>query len=152
MLSSAALLYMPVADALREWRRLLAPGGHVGFSTMRAGFPAAGELFRACAAEYGLSLSDPSAPLGSEERCCEVLEAAGFVHPSVVPGHVTFSDDDLEMAWESNLRSANHLEVQALTAEQQADMRQLFETARRHAQADDPAFSRAEVLYAFARK
>jgi ubiquinone/menaquinone biosynthesis C-methylase UbiE len=152
VLSSAALLYMPVDRALREWRRLLTPGGHVGFSTMRAGFPAAGQLFRACAAEYGLSLSDPSEPLGSEERCCDVLEAAGFKEPSVLPGQVTFSPEDLEMAWESNLRSANHLVVQSLNDEQQAEMRRLFETARLHAQADDPAFNRADVLFAFARR
>jgi SAM-dependent methyltransferase len=58
---AAALLYMPVQRALAEWYRLLKPGGTVGVSTMRAGFPQAGQLFRDCAAELCVRLNDPSA-------------------------------------------------------------------------------------------
>jgi ubiquinone/menaquinone biosynthesis C-methylase UbiE len=50
VLCAAALLYMPVATALAEWRRLLRPGGTVAFSSMRSGFPVAGRVFRECAA------------------------------------------------------------------------------------------------------
>ena len=55
---SAGLLYMPVVKALREWHRLLEPDGVVAFSTMTAGSPSAGRIFRACAAKFGLDLKD----------------------------------------------------------------------------------------------
>lgn len=35
VICAASLLYMPVQRALSEWRRLLRPGGTLGFSTMR---------------------------------------------------------------------------------------------------------------------
>jgi len=153
VLSSAALLYMPVEAALREWYRLLKRGGQVGFSGMRAGSPPAGRLFRECAAAYGLHLDDPSEPLGSEDRCRAVLHAAGFSAVEVLPGHIVFGPADLEMAWESNLRSARHGAVRSLDRDQQADMQRRFEDARRDAQVTDPdGFARADVLYAFGVK
>ena len=78
VICSAALLYMPVEKALAEWHRLLRPGGLIGFSAMRAGYPRAGRLFRDCAKEFGVGLDDPSAPLGSEECARAALAAAGF--------------------------------------------------------------------------
>jgi ubiquinone/menaquinone biosynthesis C-methylase UbiE len=73
VLCAAALLYMPLATSLAEWRRLLRPGGTVAFSSMRSGFPVAGRVFRECAAGYGYQLKDPSDPLGSERACHAVL-------------------------------------------------------------------------------
>ena len=69
VLCSSALLYMSAPDALREWHRLLKPHGLVGFSTMCADSPPPGRMFRDCATIFGLTLDDPSAVLGSEERC-----------------------------------------------------------------------------------
>ena len=69
VLCSSALLYMSAPDALREWHRLLKPHGLVGFSTMCADSPLPGRMFRDCATSFGLTLEDPSAVLGSEERC-----------------------------------------------------------------------------------
>ena len=68
VICAAALLYMPVGSALEEWHRVLKPGGLVGFSTMCAGSPRAGQLFRDCAQEFGVSLQDPSAALGSDDQ------------------------------------------------------------------------------------
>jgi ubiquinone/menaquinone biosynthesis C-methylase UbiE len=150
---AAALLYMPVERALRAWHGLLRAGGWIGFSSMQAGSPPAGQLFRACAAKFGLILEDPSARLGSAERCREVLLGAGFSHVEVTPGTIDFSPADLEMAWESNLRSASHSSVRGLPAAALDAMQQHFEAECRRAQATTPnAFNRAAVLYAFGRK
>jgi len=149
---AAALLYMPVAQALAEWHRLLAPGGRVGFSTMRAGSPPAGGMFRDCAAAFGLRLMDPSAPLGSEDRCRAALEAAGFSGISIVAEHIDFSAADLARAWDSNSRSASHAAVRELSEADRGTLRVRYEDALRARLAADPSFARAEVLYAFGGK
>jgi ubiquinone/menaquinone biosynthesis C-methylase UbiE len=150
VICSAALLYMPVYRALREWHRVLVPNGIVAFSSMRAGSPAAGRLFRKCVATRGVTLTDPSAELGSEDLSRAALAAAGFRHAMVIPGQVTLSVSDLERAWESNLRSAAHSAVRELSPADQEDLRMRYEVALRRARLEDEAAAtRADVLYAF---
>ena len=146
---AAALLYMPVHQALREWHRLLVTGGTVAFSTMRAGSPVAGRLFRECAAAAGVILTDPSQELGDEVRCTAALERAGFTSIAVTAGHIDMTQADLKLAWESNLKSAAHTLVLSLSAEDQEAVRASFEAAMaREQDRDASAFARAEVLYA----
>ncbi len=153
VICSAGLLYMPVERALREWHRLVKPDGVVGFSTMRAGSPPAGRLFRECAAGFGVILGDPSGELGSEDRCRFALEAAGFSRVTVIAGHLHLSASDLTLAWESNLRSAAHSAVRDLSVADQDALRVRFDQAVRDTRsADEPSFARADVLYAFGRK
>src|SRR6185503_11657239 len=102
---AAGLLYMPVEQALREWHRVLKVDGVVAFSTMQAGSPSAGRLFRECAATFGLHLSDPSEPLGTEQRCATALEAAGFDRVRVIKDRVDFETLDPTLAWEANSRA-----------------------------------------------
>jgi SAM-dependent methyltransferase len=152
VISSAALLYMPVQRALAEWRRLLRPGGTIGFSTMRAGFPRAGQLFRDCAAEFGVRLTDPSAALGSESSAAAALQQGGFIEIAVVADRVQLADVDFSCAWESNLRSAAHGQVRGLA---HADLERLhlrFERALDDCRLGDPSFAVAEALYAYAAK
>jgi ubiquinone/menaquinone biosynthesis C-methylase UbiE len=151
-LCAAALLYMPVSQALAEWHRVLAPNGIVGFSTMRADSPPAGQLFRDCAQAFGVSLSDPSAALGSAALCLGALASAGFRDLSVIEEHIDFSAHDLTRAWDSNSRSASHAAVRDLKAADLAALRERYETALRASLAADPLFARAHVLYAFGRK
>jgi hypothetical protein len=153
VICSAGLLYMPVARALREWHRLVTLGGVVGFSTMRAGSPPGGRLFRECAEAFGVMLADPSGELGSEDLCRAALERAGFSQVTLVTGHLHLSAADLALAWESNLRSAAHSAVRALSDADQDALRVRYEQGLRRAQADDElSFTRADVLYAFGRK
>jgi ubiquinone/menaquinone biosynthesis C-methylase UbiE len=149
---SAALLYMPVQRALTEWRRLLRPGGTVGFSTMRAGSPRAGRLFRDCAAEFGVQLTDPSAALGSESTAAAALRQSGFAEIAVVPDTVRMADADFACAWESNVRSAAHGEARSLAPADLDALRLRFEQALGDLRSDDPSFAVAEVLYAYATK
>lgn len=147
---AAGLLYMPVAEALREWARLLRPDGVVAFSTMKTGSPSAGRLFRECAAAFGLELKDPSEALGTPEQCCQVLEDAGFTGVTVTPGRVDFESLDPTLAWEANARAADvqrHLSLEQLNALRE----QYLGALSRAMQEDFAASARAEVLYAVAR-
>jgi SAM-dependent methyltransferase len=150
---SAGLLYMPVAQALSAWHRVLRPNGVVAFSTMRAGSPSGGRIFRACAAKFGLDLKDPSEALGSEERCRAVLEAAGFDRIEVLAGHLAFRTIDSTLAWEANLRSAGHVAARTLSPGLQEELRQQYVRAYEQAMRDDrETCAHADVLFAIGRR
>ena len=153
VLCSSALLYMSAPDALREWHRLLEPGGVVGFSGMCADSPPPGRMFRDCATSFGLTLEDPSAVLGSEERCRNALRTAGFSNITVSSGEIHLSPADLENAWESNLRSAAHAPVRGLPMDDQDLFRSRYEAMLQRALLEDErAITRGDVLFAFGRK
>lgn len=150
---AAGLLYMPVIDALREWHRLLKKGGRVAFSTMRAGSPVAGRIFRDCAASFGISLHDPSEPIGSASACRSVLEAVGFEVVDIVGEAVELTAQDLSLAWESNFGSPAHADVRRLSDEEQRSLESMYLAALAREEADNPeALSRADVLYAVGRR
>jgi ubiquinone/menaquinone biosynthesis C-methylase UbiE len=149
VLCAAALHYMPVGDALAEWHRVLKPGGIVAFSCLRAGSALAVKVFRDCAAELGVELADPVAPLGSEAKCHDALRKAGFVATSVTSTLVSFSAQDRAAAWESNLASPKHARVKALGADILDGMRAQFERRLAEEEQQRPgSTATAEVLLA----
>jgi ubiquinone/menaquinone biosynthesis C-methylase UbiE len=153
VLCSAGLLYLPVQAALREWRRLLKPGGLVGFSTMREGSPAAARLFREHARRYGLILDDPATPLGTPSRCEQELHDAGFTPAGTVTETIRFSRADLDHAWQAHTQGAHHDAVAALTPEQAETFRAGYTGALTDLlDQDGDRILVAEVIYAFGRK
>ena len=78
--SATSLIYIPVIEGLREWHRVLGHGGLIAFSTMPAGFPVAGRLFRECAGEYGVRL---------EIRAPHLGPMVPAEKPSPLPGSLT---------------------------------------------------------------
>lgn len=153
VLCSAGLLYMPVHAALREWHRLLTNDGRVGFSTMQEGFPVAARLFRQHAASFGLSLTDPAAPLGDVERCHHVLCEAGFVPDEVIVESIRFSRTDLDHAWEAHVQGSYHEVVDSLDPVQVKAFRAAYTTdLNRLLEVDEDSVRDAQVIYAFGRK
>jgi ubiquinone/menaquinone biosynthesis C-methylase UbiE len=153
VIGATVLLYMPADRALKEWRRLLRPGGLVGLSVMRAGSPRASEIFRACARRLGAQVDDPSAPLGSVVAVQAALRTAGFDHITLMEESIDFMPVDLSMAWESNLRSVGHEAAQDLSPADQETLKAMFlaemseELAR-----DEPSLLKADMLYAVAQR
>jgi hypothetical protein len=149
---AAGLLYMPVAAALGAWARVLNPDGVIAFSTMRSGSPASGRIFRACAQRNGWHIPDPSEALGSPSRCRDALEQAGFHRVQIVSGRVDFERLDPTLAWEANIRAAAQV-VPGLTPHAQDAVRtQFLEALRLEMEVDPAAASRADVLFAVARR
>ncbi|MEU4689371.1 methyltransferase domain-containing protein [Actinoplanes sp. NPDC023714] len=152
ILCSAGLLYLRVQAALREWHRLLKPGGLVGFSTMREGFPAAAGLFRDLAGRYGLALTDPAAPLGTPARCDRELRDAGFVPAGTVTETIRFSRTDLTDAWRAHTQGPHHDAVAALGPERTEKFRAEYTGAlARLLNSDEDRVLDSEVIYAFGR-
>ena len=150
---AAGVLYMPVGRALNEWHRILKPGGTVAFTSMAAGHPAAGRIFRECAAAFGVQLTDPSALLGSENACCAALEASGFVVSTVTRRSIAFTPQDIGHAWASNVHSPAHAAVHAMGSDALARMQKAFEAAmRREKQPNPDGISNADVLFALGRR
>ena len=150
---AAGLLYMPVANALAAWHRLLKPDGVVAFSTMQAGSPSAGRIFRECAAKCGWELTDPSEALGTKDRCRAVLEDAGFDRVQVTAARVDFGQLDPALAWEANFRASSHVAARALSPQARDALRQDYLRALDEAQRVDlAAAARADVLFAVARR
>lgn len=153
VLCSAGLLYLPVQPALHEWRRLLEPGGLVGFSTMRTGYPVAGKLFRDRARAFGLRLDDPAEHLGEPDRCIAALRDAGFEPLEPVEEILRFSAGDLENAWEAHFHSRHHDAMSTLSESDLEKFRR--EYTAELAESLDPDAGRlldARVIYAFGRK
>jgi ubiquinone/menaquinone biosynthesis C-methylase UbiE len=150
---SAGLLYMPVAEALREWHRLLVTDGVIAFSSMKAGSPLTNRLFIDCAKRFGLDVKDRSAPLGTEERCRQVLEEAGFDRVQLISGRVDFESVDLTLAWDANFRAAGTEVTRALSAEQQNLLRvQFLEALQHELQVNSEGARGADVTFAIARR
>jgi len=147
VLCAAALLYMPVAAALAEWHRLLRPRGTIAVSSMRAGSPVAGRLFRQCAATFGFHLADPSEALGSESACHQALAAAGFTDITISGIRLPFTALDTAMAWESNLASGAHEAVRAASPDVLGRMKSMFEAAlEQHERQVPGSTTSAEIL------
>lgn len=144
----AGLLYIPVVKALRAWHRLLKAGGVIAFSTMKEGSPLAARVFRDCARRFGLEVPDLSAPLGTEERCRQVLQETGFEPLRVMAERIDYEMVDFTLAWEANLRSACGIAARALGAEEQNAMRLQYLEAVQQAVHANPAETRAEAIFA----
>jgi SAM-dependent methyltransferase len=150
---AAGLLYMPVSPTLREWHRLLKRGGLLAFSTMHANSPPAARIFRDCAAAFGVLLQDASKPLGSVTLCRNILEQSGFEVANIQSEVVEFSAQDLNLAWDSNSKSAGHAAVLRLTAQEQHNLKGQYLDALAREERERPGtLSQAKIIYVVGRR
>lgn len=93
-----ALPYMSdIPAALRHWHSLLRPGGRLAFNCWAEHSYPMAHLVRVVAARHGIRIAVAGQDIGTPERCCAVLTAAGFYRPEVViePTGNFFSSDQL---------------------------------------------------------
>ncbi|GAA4561158.1 hypothetical protein GCM10023193_23240 [Planotetraspora kaengkrachanensis] len=151
VLCCAGMLYLQADRALAAWHRALKPGGLVGFSAMRAGFPVAARLFRECAADFGLALSDPMSEVGSEVRSREVVSRAGFAFERAVPDVIGLPPKSARDLWRSHAVSPHYPEVTSLTSEELAAFEFSY-VARFGDVLGKPGTFDLPVIYIYARK
>jgi SAM-dependent methyltransferase len=124
VLCASSLFFVPnMLAALREWRRVLIPGGYVCFSGFGSTFHQPfRSLWNARLRRYGLSLpaSPPTYRLADPMTCRQLLHEAGFVRIDVKSEQLGYYLRTVEEWWEENWATPMRMPVLQLTPDQQA--------------------------------
>lgn len=130
--SSAIVYFGDILAVLRRWHAALKPAGIVAFSCFAETSPSAGLLFRAVVQRHGVAIPNPNAPLGTLDKCRQVLKQVGFRDIEIVTEKFGGYLQNAESAWAGNANSAFGLQNVSWTAEQREQCKQeyLIEIAR----------------------
>lgn len=118
ILCSSAIAYLTdIRSALQHWYRFLKPGGLVAFSCLAETDLTVSIMFREKAQNYGISIPNPNEPLGTPQKCHNLLVEAGFKDIEVVTEQFDYYFSDAERLWHKIANSAFGFQVKELPLE-----------------------------------
>ena len=126
VLCASALFFMPdLVAALREWGRVLVPGGRVGFTAFAPGLMAPLPAMWAARMKT-IDLVPPGPPVGrlpSPEKARDLLDEAGYTQIRAGVEPVPYLLQHPEHRWDDIEAGLEGLQLRELSPEVQADLR-----------------------------
>jgi ubiquinone/menaquinone biosynthesis C-methylase UbiE len=126
VLCSSSLFFMPdMTVALREWRRVLAPGGTVGFSSFGTSFfQPLRQLFGARMNQHGFPMPPlPNSRLEDPAVCQQLLNDAGFTAVQIRDEQLGYYAQGVDERWLDIESGLEGMALQKLPPEQRAQIK-----------------------------